>query len=165
MSYEILESVRLCLVTNLDSKRYELAALQENCEVDSKYLIGDKVFPEDVKLAERISAGALPAIAFSMNSENEDSCGRISGIIVLTIMLRDLNKKVLWEIHRAIQKCVTKPTRLLQAAAVTSGFAVRIGAFDQLSEDDSIYDPATDTYRLRSRWNVKYVNVQTVWET
>lgn len=149
MSYDILEAVRQTLV--------------DDDGVGT--LIEDRIYPEDTKLREKDDAGKFPAVSLAMLNEVEDSCGRINGTVQLDAIHKGNDKKTLWQIHRACELAL-KP-RTIQAAIEghldeddnADPLPIKVALFRQTSVDDTVYDEKTDTWRIRSTWEVKFVRV------
>ncbi len=120
--------------------------------------IGDRVYPSDPKLVERLSEGTLPLITLSVLGTSTRPCGGIDAVVQITITDRSSGKKPEWEIYRAVELAV-RPRLLQQAAETLPILKIRVAAFDDESVDDTAYDSATDTYRLQSKWAVKYVRI------
>ena len=79
MSYEILEAVRRALVAD--------TAIEA--------LIKDRIYPRDSKFVERLEEGQFPLVVFSMLDEDDDPCGRITGVVQLEVVVRGEVKKPL----------------------------------------------------------------------
>lgn len=119
-------------------------------------LVGDRAYPMDIKLTERLTNGEYPLVTFAIVDEDNLSCGRIEALVQIDAINRGLEKKTLWSVHRAVELATTP--RLLQAAATASPvLAIRIAAFKLTNAEDDLFDEGTDTYRLRSQWRVLYV--------
>lgn len=161
MSYEILEAVRAALVAHLDT---ELDVIQSALPVGERNKIGENVFPSKVQAATRLTkeqvAGqeALLALAFYMKSDAEGFCGKTDGVVVIDVASKEDNKKVLWEVSRAVKAAVH--CRRLQAEADLQTLGIRASLFKQLTAEDQGFDTETQVYILHSEWQAKYVKLE-----
>lgn len=141
MSYRLLENVRQRLV--------------DDTGVDA--LIGDRIFPEDENLRERLVTAVLPLVTFSLVNESPDSCGRIDALVQLDVIHKGLEKKTLWDIQGVLKTALVPRLLYASAKAATPVLDIRVDFFRQESADDTFEDERTNTKRLRSRWKVKFI--------
>lgn len=157
MSYEILESARAALVKYID---IELSAIQSDRPVEEWVHIGENVFPSRPQAASRLTTEvegqkALLALAFYMKDDEENPCGRTNGVVVIDIASLEDNKKVLWDVLRAVQKSVHP--RRMQEMADSQNLRIRVSLFRQVAAEDNGFDSDTQVYILHSEWSAKYV--------
>lgn len=140
MSYSLMETVRRACVNHASVHA----------------LVEDRIFPMDNKMAERLESGKFPLVTFTILDNDDYPCGKIITLFQLDVIHRGLEKKTLWDVHRALEQAVD--ARLLQAASEQApDLLIRVALFRQTNAEDDLFDEATNTHRLRSQWRVIYI--------